>query len=178
MPELSIRRDNRFDFERCDWTKGNETNNLVPQDLFIVITSTRRCNAGPVTATSFLISFHLRRHPDDTRNMKLTTLKKLLKPSTVNFSGSSITDVAGDIHAHYGDIHNTSIQAGNQLKLYCSKGFPTLIVDSRLSLANHRRSCFNGCRLQFPGARSSSSMPSWNSEGSIGGDRKMGQGWK
>jgi hypothetical protein len=36
---------------------------------------------------------------------------------------------------------------------------------------------FNGCRLQFPGTRSSSSMSSWNPEGSIGEDRNMGQRW-
>ena len=57
--------------------------------------------------------------------MKLTTFKKLFKPSTTNISGSSITDVAGDIHAHYGDIHNTSIhlfEPGNQLRSYSSKG--------------------------------------------------------
>ena len=127
---------------------------------------------------------YLRLHPDGTHNMNLTTFKRFFGSSTVNISGSSIIDVAGDFHTHYGSRNiykNISIhtsQAGNQQRSYCSKGFRTLIINSRLSLANHRRSCFNGCRLQFPGARSSSSMPSWNEEGSVGGDRKMGQGWK
>ena len=57
--------------------------------------------------------------------MKLTTFKKLLKPWTVNISGSPIIDVAGDSHTHYrsGDIYKSiSIhpsQAGKQLELSC-----------------------------------------------------------
>ena len=130
---------------------------------------------------------YLRLHPDGTHNMNLTTFgKRFFGSSTVNISGSSFTDVAGDSHTHYGSgdivvyknipiIHPS--QAGNQLRSYCSQGFRTLIMNTRLSLANHRRSCINGCRLQFPGARPSSSMPSWNEEGNVGGDRKMGQSW-
>ena len=140
----------------------------------------------PGSCHSHLIPY-LRLHPADTRNMNLTTFKRFLKPLTVNISGSSFTDVAGDSHTHYGsgdivvyknipNIHPS--QAGNQQRSYCYKvGFRTLIMNTRLPLANNRGSCFNGCRLQFPGARPSSSMPSWNEEGSIGGDRKMGQGW-
>ena len=70
---------------------------------------------GPVIAP-FLTDLP---HPEDTHNMKLTTLKKLFKPSTVNISGSPIIDVAGDSHwhAHYGDkrisVHPS--QAGKQL---------------------------------------------------------------
>ena len=81
-----------------------------------------RSGVGPVTATSFLTDLGL--HVDDTRNMKLTTLGKLFKRSTVNISGSPITDIAGDSydHTHYGDIYKKiSIhpsQAGKQLRSY------------------------------------------------------------
>ena len=53
---------------------------------------------GPVIATSFLTDVRL--HLEGIDSMKLTTLKKLSKTSTVNISGSLITDVAGDSHDH------------------------------------------------------------------------------
>ena len=59
--------------------------------------------------------------------MKFAVVKKLLRPSTVKISGSSITEVAGDSHTHYGDI--ISNHAGNQLRSHYSGhsswiGFP------------------------------------------------------
>ena len=51
--------------------------------------------------------------------MKLTVLRKLFKPSTVNISGSPIIDVAGDSHMHYGsgDIYSIhQSKAGKQLR--------------------------------------------------------------
>ena len=73
---------------------------------------------GPVITASFLTDFRLAL--EATRDMKLTILKKLFKPSTVNISASPIVDVAGDshdhTHYHHGDIYKKisihSSQAG------------------------------------------------------------------
>ena len=114
--------------------------------------------------------------------MNLTALKQIFGPPTVNVSGSSIIDVAGDSHTHYthnGDVYNKiSTHAGNQLKTHDWMVFPALTVNYRLSLANNLRLRLNGCRLQFTGARSSSSMSRRNTEESIEDDRYMGQGWE
>ena len=77
-------------------------------------------------------------------------LRRLFEPWTVNISGSSITDVAGDSHTHYGDVYtfnDISTQAGNQLRSHYSKVLQTLIEYSRFSLAHNLGPCFNGCSL-------------------------------
>jgi len=111
-------------------------------------------------------------------SMKFTIIKKLWSPSTVKISGASITEVAGDSHTHYGDIYLNKITsyAGNQLRSHYSTLYRILIMN-RFSLANNLGLRFDGCRLRFPGARPSSSMSSWNTEGSFGQDRNVGQGW-
>ena len=108
--------------------------------------------------------------------MKRTVSEELSKSSNVKVSRCSFIDVAGDYHAHY-NLNEIATHAGIQLRLYSSYVFLTLIVNHRLSMANDIRPFFEGCCLQFPGARSNSSMSSWNAEESIGEDRNVGQSW-
>lgn len=81
----------------------------------------------------------------------------MLFGSTINISGSSFTDVAGNSHTNYGDTYNkNSIHEGSRLRSHHPKSL-TSIMNS-LSLANNLEPCFDGCYLRFRGARPSFTM--------------------